>query len=287
MKPPAPPVFAIASFPQPARPRQQYYVEQLATHVSRFPGISVPHAHDFYLLLYVTRGRGTHTIDLLDYPVQPGSLFFMTPGQVHSWQLSDDAQGLIVFFDADFYLFRYPGSTLYEYPFFGSPNAPVLNLPPGEAEIYPLFERLLAESQSPFANQADVFRSYLHLSLELATRHYSAAPGRSAGLGAQQVRDFGRLLNEHFRTRHAVADYAALLHLTPNHLNAVCRRVLNKTASALIQERIVVEARRLLRHSALSVAQVADRLGFEDASYFGRYFRKHAGQTPETYRQNR
>jgi len=287
MKPTVPPVFAIASFPQPARPRRAYYVEQLATHVARFPGISVPHAHDFYLLLYVTQGQGTHVIDLIPYAVQPGSLFFMTPGQVHSWTLSADAQGLIVFFDADFYLFRYPGGRLYEYPFFDSANPPVLYLPAGEPDIYPLVERLWAESGGASANQAEVFRSYLYVVLELAARQYAQPPAPAAGLGRQQVREFGRLLNEQFRTRRTVAEYAELLHVSPNHLNAVCRRLLNKTASALIHERVTVEARRLLRHSALSVAEVAYQLGFEDASYFGRYFRKYAGQTPEAYRQNR
>jgi AraC-like DNA-binding protein len=85
-----------------------------------------------------------------------------------------------------------------------------------------------------------------------------------------------------------VRDYAELLHLSPNHLNALCRRTLNKTASTLIHERAIVEAQRLLSHSALGVAQVAYELGFEDASYFVRYFHKYVGIiTPEAYRQQR
>ncbi|MCC2547145.1 AraC family transcriptional regulator [Hymenobacter sp. BT175] len=288
MKPAAPPVFAITAFPKPRQARRPYYIERLETHVARFPGVSVPHAHDFYLLLYIPEGHGTHTIDLLPYEIRPGSLFFMTPGQVHSWELSADVQGFIVFFDADFFLLRYPGSVLDEYPFFASTAPPVLYLPPAETEFSWLLERMLAESTTPFANQAEVFRSYLHLCLELACRHYPPHPAQPASaLGRQQVREFGRLLNEQFRTRRAVADYADQLHLTANHLNAVCRRLLNKTASTLIHERVVVEARRLLLHSALSVAEVADQLGFDDASYFVRFFRRHTGITPEAYRQHR
>ena len=94
------------------------------------------------------------------------------------------------------------------------------------------------------------------------------------------MREFGLLLNQHFRTHRSVQHYADLLHVSPNHLNALCRRQLGKTASALIQERVLVEARRLLRHTDATIGQVADALGFEDASYFGRYFRKHTGQTP-------
>jgi AraC family transcriptional activator of pobA len=83
-----------------------------------------------------------------------------------------------------------------------------------------------------------------------------------------------------------VGFYAGRLALTANHLNALCRRVLNKTASALIHERVVAEAQRRLVHSAQPVAEVADALGFDDASYFTRYFKKYVGQTPEDFRQH-
>ncbi|MBO2010715.1 helix-turn-helix domain-containing protein [Hymenobacter negativus] len=286
MKPSAPPVLALASFPQPPA-RTPYYCERLETHVVRFPHVNAPHAHDFYLLLYITEGGGTHTIDLVTYELRPGSVFFLTPGQVHHWQLSAATRGFLVFFDTDFYLFRYPGSRLYEYPFFEHKHPPVLYLPADEPEIQPLFARLYAEYLAPQANQAEVFRSYLYLCLELAARHYPALPAAETNLAQQQIRQFGALLNEHYRTRRSVSDYAELLHLSANHLNALCRRVLNKTASALIHERVITEARRLLSYSALGVAQVAYELGFEDASYFVRYFRKYAGTTPEAFRQQR
>jgi AraC-like DNA-binding protein len=286
MKPTAPPVLALASFPAPPA-RTPYYCERLETHVVRFPHVNAPHAHDFYLLLYITAGAGTHTIDLVTYELRPGSVFFLTPGQVHHWQLNADARGFLVFFDTDFYLFRYPGSRLYEYPFFEHAHPPVLFLPNDELEIRPLFERLYAEYLAPQASQAEVFRSYLYLCLELAARHYPALPAAETNLAQQQIRQFGALLNEHYRTRRSVRDYAELLHLTANHLNALCRRVLNKTASALIHKRVITEAQRLLSHSALGVAQVAYELGFADASYFVRYFRKYTGTTPEAFRQQR
>ncbi|MBT9394309.1 AraC family transcriptional regulator [Hymenobacter sp. NST-14] len=282
------PVLTLESFPQgPAR--RAWYLERLSRHVANFPGISRPHAHDFYLLLYVTAGQGSHTIDLVTYELGPGSVFFMTPGQVHHWQLSADAQGYVVLFEADFYLFRYPGSRLFNYPFFDHRHAPVLQLGATEAALRPLLERMWAEQTRPAPQQDEVVRSYLHICLELAARHYPAtAPAPSPGEprhAQQQLREFGNLLNQHFRRQRAVQHYADLLHLSPNHLNALCRRHLGKTASALVQERVLLEARRLLRHSAATVAQVADALGFEDASYFGRYFRKHTGQSPEAFRQ--
>ena len=98
------------------------------------------------------------------------------------------------------------------------------------------------------------------------------------------MRQFGVLLNQHSRTKRSVSDYAPLLHVTANHLNALCRRVLSKIVSALIHERVVVEAQRLLSYSALGVAQVSYELGFEEAPYlrapFPQVHQRHARGIP-------
>ena len=279
----APPVLALAPFPHARTP---YYAERLRAHVERFPHVNAPHGHSFYLLLYVSQGTGTHTVDLVTYDLGPGSVFFLAPGQVHQWHLGPEADGIVVFFEPSFYQLRYPERDLLALPFFDNAHPPALYLP-AENELAPLFEKLLHEYQTDFPNQAEVLRAYLGLVLELATRHYPATPATTeAGLAQSQIRQFGALLNQHYRTRRSVREYAELLHLTANYLNALCRRVLGQTASDLIHARVVLEARRLLTHSALSVAQVADELGFDDPSYFGRYFRKYVGQSPEAFRQN-
>ena len=237
-------------------------------------------------MLYLTKGNGTHTVDLMTYELRPCNLFFLPPGQVHQWHLAAGTCGFVVFFSADFYLFRYPGSGLYDFPFFDSTHPPVLYRPPAETEIRPLIEQLFAEFSVPQPNQTEIFRAYLHLCLELAARHYAAPAPAEVGPAQQQIRQFGALLNQYYHSRHSVGDYAALLHVSANHLNAQCRRVLNKTASALIHERIITEAQRRVPFGA-GVAQVAYKPDFEDASYFGRYFRKYTGRTPEAFRQRR
>lgn len=254
--------------------------------MAQFPHVNAPHGHSFYLLLYVSQGTGTHTIDLVTYELHPGSVFFVAPGQVHQWQLAADADGIVVFFEPSFYQLRYPERNLLALPYFDSQHPPVRYLPAGN-ELAPLFEHLQREYQADFPNQAEVLRAYLALVLELATRHYPAAPASTeAGLAQRQIRQFGALLNQYYRTQRSVREYAELLHLTANYLNALGRRVLGQTASDLIHARVVLEAQRLLTHSGLAVAQGADELGFEDPSYFGRYFRKYVGVSPEVFRQS-
>ena len=124
--------------------------------------------------------------------------------------------------------------------------------------------------------------------LELAARHYPAEdPAPAAALSRQQVRAFSHLLNEHFRTQKTVAFYAERLHVSPNHLTAICRRVVGHPARDLILARVMAEAQRQLHHSADSVAQLAAALGYDDASYFSRAFKKHVGTTPEAFRRQR
>ncbi|QIL75129.1 AraC family transcriptional regulator [Hymenobacter sp. HDW8] len=284
MKSPSLPVLALAAFP--SHHQHLYYIQQLEVHVAQFPHVQEPHAHDFYLLLYVTHGHGTHTIDLITYDLQPGSLFFLTPGQVHSWSLSADTRGFILFFSEAFYLQQYPAGRLAEYPFFNLSNAPVISAMPSENKLLPLLGGIFEENNitHPAPNRDNVVGAYLFLYLELAARWYPHEPALQPAYGQQHIREFGRLLSQHFRTEKTVGYYAERLSLTGNHLNAICRRLLNKTASALIHERVVAEAKRQLKHSAHSVAQVADALGFEDASYFTRYFKKYTGQTPEAFR---
>ncbi|MDJ0367457.1 AraC family transcriptional regulator [Hymenobacter sp. H14-R3] len=290
MKPATLPMLPLAAFPPPPTApagHRPYYVQQLAAHAAQFPGVSAPHAHDFYLLLYITRGSGTHTIDLQKYSLQPGALFFLAPGQVHGWALSDDAAGYIVFFEAEFYQRRYAAGRLQGYPFFDARHAPVCYLPTPANAVAPLLDQLWREVAPPAEPDDEVVAAYLFLMLELAARHYPAAPAPEAALGGQQVRAFSALLNQHFRHEKTVAYYAEQLSVTPNHLTAICRRVVGHPARDLILARVMAEAQRLLRLAASPVAEVAAALGYDDASYFSRAFKKHVGSTPEAFRRQR
>ncbi|GAB3843094.1 helix-turn-helix domain-containing protein [Hymenobacter jeollabukensis] len=280
------PVYCIDSYPE-GHGHDAFHAQRLETVIAGFSGIDKAHTHDFYLLLYVTAGTGTHTVDFITYAVHPGSLFLLAPGQMHSWNLSADCQGYLLFFEAGFYLQRYPSSRLHEYPFFKPLHSPVVELPAGAGTFPVLLEHVLQEAESPFDNRLEVLRACLYVLLEMAARYARAEPAGSSPRQVQQLHQFEELLEQHFRTKKTVQTYAQWLNLTPNHLNALCRRHRGHTASDLIQQRVVVEAQRLLVHSRQPVKQIAAELGFQDASYFGRFFRKRTGLTPDQFRENR
>lgn len=97
---------------------------------------------------------------------------------------------------------------------------------------------------------------------------------------------FRTLLEEHFTDRLKVADYARLLGVTPRTLLRACRTMTGRTAVAVIHDRLIVEATRLLRHSSRSISEISYSLGFEDVSYFSRFIKAHAGQCPVEFRRH-
>ncbi len=117
------------------------------------------------------------------------------------------------------------------------------------------------------------------------SRHYEVAYAGSRP-SHDLLFQFQELIEKNFATLKTPKEYAALLHITPNYLNSFCKKRSGKSAGELIHQRIVLEAKRLLAHTQLPVAQVAYQLNFSDNSYFGRFFKKHAGLTPEGFRKS-
>lgn len=250
------PVYCIEEYPGKAQERDKvFYMTRLEELVQRFENIDKPHSHTFYLAMMVTSGSGTHTIDFVTHPIQPPQLFFLTPGQVHSWSLSPDIEGVSVFFEANFFLQRYP-QRLYQYPFFHSQQHKPLLALPKDSFWQNLVECMFREYEAQLPHRNEVLLSFLHILLENSARLYrsEALQGKAAGAVAK-VREFELLLNQHFLDKREVKDYAHMLHITPNHLNVLCKSTVGKTASQLVQERVMVEAQRLLLHSTLSVKE--------------------------------
>jgi len=99
------------------------------------------------------------------------------------------------------------------------------------------------------------------------------------------LRNFQNLINIKFKERFSVADYARELSMTPTHLNRICRGILNISASELIHERSLLEAKRLLIYTSVTIAEVAYQLGFNDPAHFSKFFRNKSHQKPSDFRK--
>ena len=101
-----------------------------------------------------------------------------------------------------------------------------------------------------------------------------------------QLMEFVNLVNENYNKGCTVSEYARKMHVSTRTLSDLTSQQLNKTPSQMIQERIILEAQRLLLHSNLNVGQVGYRLGFDDPSYFVKYFKKHTNTSPSDFRKS-
>jgi AraC-like DNA-binding protein len=108
---------------------------------------------------------------------------------------------------------------------------------------------------------------------------------QASSSGFRLLRKFQKLIEKNYAGLRLPKDYAGMLAVTPNHLNAVCSQILGLSAGDMIRNRIQLEAKRLLVNLELPISEIAYKLNFNDNSYFTKFFKKHAGVTPEEFRK--
>jgi AraC-like DNA-binding protein len=278
------PIFRIESFGESVR-SVHFDFARLEDRMSKLP---YPHRHDFYHVVWVTHGGGFHIIDSERYEVKPDTLFFMAPRQVHDFQLSKDATGFTINFSAEFFALQLQNKkVLNDIPVYKleSPVAAVYLDANQAVSLRLLIDDIATEYEGELTGYQDVLRSYLSVFLTKASRF--AEPATAADSSMRHLalaRRFNGLLEQHFRTDVDVAEYARLLRVTERALNEATRRALGTTATKLIRDRVMIEAKSLLLHSEISISTIAYQLDFEDPAYFSRCFKKHTGRSPVEYR---
>lgn len=246
------------------------------------------HRHDFYYVLFVNEGRGSHMIDFKHYEIKPCSIFFISPGQVHALELSSDAKGFAIFFKPSFYLMNSNPNKILDFPFFHSlSNEPALFLDCLEPTIGKTLEEIYNEFHTFELGRDNVMRALIDVLLVRLSRKYPEPPLNDFPIRlTYMIRELEGLIDRHFKEYRSLDDYADLMNISPKHLNNLCKKALDKTVINLIHERTIIESKRLLLFTDFTVSQIAYELGYFDKSYFMRFFNRNIGLTPETYRQS-
>ena len=256
-------------------------VEKIPVRVK--PAVPFPHKHDFYQLMFVTSGKGAHQIDFKKYDVRPNQLYIMKPGQIHSWQLSNNIDGFIIEFKLD---------TLQEENFGGMellgrvlflPDLLELKDQVIQKDLQKVIEVMHKEFQNKSIFNDLCLRNYLSGLLLQVLRESKASLMKDRKHITPER--FRLLVENHYRSEHRVEFYAREMKLTPKALTMQVSRTYGKSPRALIQERCMLEAKRFLAFSDLSIAEIGYELGFEDANYFTRFFRLNEKVTPVQFRK--
>ncbi|MBC7451152.1 MAG: helix-turn-helix domain-containing protein [Cytophagales bacterium] len=282
------PVYSIDRFAKKSKEGVLYTIEVF--NKDRDFKVAYPHRHDdFYEILFITQGTGIYTIDLHGYEIKPNTIFFLSPGQIHEITFSEDINGYIFLFSSAFYLSNKTDQyKLFEFPFFYSLkyDSPPLYLTNASAieELGILFRKSIVEMNTSEADSEDAIHSILDLILIYCKRLYPQPEGNSLKKGHILIKRFKQLIEEKCTENLNVKAYSELLHVTANHLSETVKEFTGRTPTDFINDRMVLEIKRLLTHTELTVQEVAYQLNFSDQSYFSKYFKKITGMSPGEFR---
>jgi len=247
------------------------------------------HRHSFYHLVFFTKGSGKQQIDFKTFDVSPNMIYFMIPGQVHSWDFDSEPDGYLINFSTSYFSsLLLKQEYLDKFNFFsGRPEEQVITLDNDTSDrISSIFEDILKEGENEKNINDDLVRVLLlRIFIEVARTRLSTNPQELNPYNHTILKNFQQLIEQNFTKLRLPKQYAELLYITPNHLNALCNDFLATSAGKLIRDRILLEAKRLLINLDLRVSEIAEKLNFEDQSYFVKFFKKYEGTTPDKFRK--
>lgn len=243
----------------------------------------VPHRHNYYTVLWSQNDSGKHIIDYKEYEMLANDIFFVTPGQVHQVLHKNEPKGVVILFTCQFMEKNYINQNFINNLnlFSEIEDSPPIRIDNKSSKKLQLITSQMFDS----FNEDDEFRfdtigAYLKLFLIECNKF---APSlKSDNTQAIQssksiVRKFKEILENNFTQTHKVNDYADKLNISPDYLNTIVKSSIGKTAKELIQQRIILEAKRYGLHSNLSTKEISYKLGYDEPSNFSRFFKKYEG----------
>lgn len=263
-----------------------FWMGEMSELLEKFPALKFPHKQDFYALLFVEAATGEIVIDNHRIRLDKAKAITIKPRCINSIDINRQAAGKIICFTEDFFSLRYNNNILYQFSFLQRESTSYVRLSKEQQGRWEILFRLLAEEfKFKKRETKKVLRSYLNIVLfELERLYNPVGFVKSKSQKQEKIHLFEGLIEKHFAAKKLPSAYAEMLNVSPNYLNKVCKDETGQTAGDLIRKRITIEAQRLLHYTNDSVNEIADKLGFENTSYFVTFFKKQTALTPEGFR---
>lgn len=246
----------------------------------------IPHRKDHYLLVFIRRASSRQWIDMTPYELKDNTIYFSGPNHIIVKEGFTQLWSTGIAFTSEF-LSLQENASLARLPLIQNPqNRHELLLT--ETDILfveDMLSQIRREYQQPGEWQQRMLTAYLTVLLTYLSRLYTEQfPATETSADTLLLKQFQTKIDTYFRQVHEVSEYASMLNLSAGYLSEVVKNQSGKPAIKHIHERLVLEARRLLFHTNNSLKEIAFELGFSDASYFNRFFKRETGMTPAEYR---
>ncbi|HQQ95296.1 MAG TPA: AraC family transcriptional regulator [Bacteroidia bacterium] len=248
-----------------------------------------PFRKAFYFIALVSNaGKTKITYDNTNVTKLNAFLVFQSPGLLYSFYRDRSAHGYLIYFKKECFSFFKPEFDK-EFPFFNVLHTNFFKLNESRFQQFaPHFEAVFtAYEQSSDAVHKVAAVKFLALLYQLKDFTQAFKQWEEGFTTPQQIllQKFIQLVNNFYIEKRTIEDYAALLNVTPNHLSQSVKSASGKNALSYINERLLSEAKSLIQFTAFDIAEIAYQLNFSDPANFGKFFKKHTGQTPLEFRK--
>ncbi|MDO6515660.1 AraC-type DNA-binding protein [Zobellia uliginosa] len=251
---------------------------------------AIPHSHSYYQIIWFFNEGGTHVVDFKRYAIKKDTLMFITKDQVHAFDENENVQGWLIHFNESF--FKHTDVDMFlKFNIFHMSEKPCYTIQGDTVTLASTYISLIKtelQERSRFGYEDSIrflLKAFL-IQLERFHQEDPQSPIQLNSLYERQFFEFKELVEANFKEGLSVGGYADTMNISTKTLSTLTNAVVGRSPSQLIAERTMLEAKRLVRFTSLQINEIAFRLGFEDASYFVKYFKRHLGQSPKSYRQS-
>lgn len=270
-------------------PNKIFDIEQWGQYSGSYDS-SRPHRHNYFEILLFFKGGGLHEIDFKQYPIKNNSIHFVPSHSVHLLRRGPQSDGATILFEEEIF---YGDENLSQYfknlSLYKCTKGHVLSFNRQEFNQFEiLYKQMNEEIKINSRDFPIVIKSLLALFLSKAERQFDLLPSISSNKINRNimVEKYRFLIDKNFLNHKHVQVYAQELHVTPKHLNELCKQHAGITAQKMIHERLLLEIKRLLVHTDISIKEVCYQSGFDDPAHFNHFFRFHMKLTPLQYRNS-
>jgi AraC family transcriptional regulator, transcriptional activator of pobA len=247
-----------------------------------------PHKHDFYMLLISFESQdAVHLVDFKNYEITSESIHFIVPGQIHAWTRIGNVEGYLIFFNDKFMLSKSSTELLeklcVDFELEKQPVRSTSNMTLIRCMVEQIFEEY---HQINIHHQLSISYLMQLLLIEIDRLKIQDFSFDASYQGVNILRAYKTLIAKNFTTIKSVSQYANLLNISANYLNEISVSKTGKSAGSHIKVRIILEAKRAIIHHQKNISEIGYDLGFEDKSYFSKFFKKNTGLTPEEFRNS-
>lgn len=249
-----------------------------------------PHSHNYYVIIFIEKGEGKHFIDFNYYSIQPKSIFFISPNQVHQISETKSNKGFVISFNEEFLIKSDISNHFFQNInlFKSFDDTPPLK--PSD-KIFMKLKTYCTQMQDCFSQTS----SFKHDALGSFVRLFLIDCNNICDLNKDitnqvmnssivTVRNFKNLVEQHYKTLHQAASYSEKLHISTNYLNKLVKNRLNSTTKDYILNRIILEVKRMLLNSNFTVKEISYELGFKEPAHLSNVFKNHTGLSIIEYR---